>query len=748
MARLELLDFQQSAANALVQGALNYFLTGPDKIAGRLIPYVGQLKAVTGAGKTPILAHTVGKMTPAIVLWTTKFGAVVDQTVTNLGVGGKYHHLLGSGPIEVIDFSSVGPATWHHILERKDGLTIFVSTVAAWNSSERDERLNVHKISPDWGNTSRWDQLRTDRNRPLWIVYDEAHNTTTEQIEQLDALDPAGFFVASASPIGGKLQFYLSQLPEDARKHRIVPVSTREVVDNHLIKSTLSLVDYHGSTEEMLSDVVKRRDELAKQLAAAAVPVTPKAIYVVEKSNANEKGADSRPIAIWKHLVNSCNVDPATIAVCTKTKELPKDAVRIDRLEQLTDSFKHIIFNKKLQEGWDDPSVYLCYFDGTTESATRIEQVVGRAMRQPNATHYPDEDLNKATFFLNCPSEKVETIIDDLKESLRIYKDDDEPNDFEPFQINVERQIPPKIPLKPEWVGKLTVPNLQLELPSGDPLRSHVGKRTLEFGDGDLAAPGKAVVNIVSVRTGEVTQGTRNLLEDMRVRCGTFLQEQIRSQSKNCVSAMHPNIFGDKKLERSACYGSKALEHYKTVATEVVRLYENRVRLEEMVDPDHRHYTVGPYQPSGTVEKTFTHAGHPHYDAKSFKGQELDVAKAMDKLEYVWVRNKDRVGYGVPLPVKCGSSSTFYPDFLWWVKNTIWAIDPTGKFILEDKVRYKLLETPAPLKIALLTPDKYDQNFKKVEDGGWTLLRHRIGNAQPELFDTLDELLQELAGES
>lgn len=746
MPRLELIDFQQEAANKLVTGALNYFQK-PDVIDQRQVPYVGQLKAVTGAGKTPILAHVVGKMAPAVVLWTTKYGAVVEQTVKNLGVGGKYHHLLGPN-VEVLNFNGVNPATWHHILERTDGLTIFVSTVAAWNSTEKDERLNVHKVSKDWGDKSRWDQLRTMRHRPLWIVYDEAHNTTDTQIDQLDDLDPAGFYVASASQIGGKLQFYLSQLSATTRAQRIIPVSTRDVVDAHLIKSTLSLVDYHGSTEEMLSDVVKRRDLLVQQLAAAGVNITPKAIYVVEKSNTTEKGTDPRPVAIWKHLVNACKVDPARIAVCTDTKDLPKDAVKVKSLEQLTGDFTHIIFNKKLQEGWDDPSVYLCYFDGTTEDSKRIEQVVGRALRQPNATHYADEDLNKASFFLNCPSERVEKIIDELKENLRIYKGD-EPNDFEPFQIKSERQIPPKIPLKPDHVGKLKVPNLQLELPAtGDPLKALIEKQTFDFGDDDLAAPGKAVINVVSVKTGDVTQDTRNLLEDMRVRCGTFLQEQIRAQSKNCTNAMPTNIFAAKKLDHMGCYGSKALDHYQALAAEVVRLYENKVRLDEFADPEHSQYVVGPYQPSGTVEKEFTHAGHPHYDSKAFNEPELAMAKGLDKLGHTWVRNKDRVGYGIPLPVKCGSSSTFYPDFLWWVKDTVWAIDPTGKFILEEKIRTKLLVTPAPLKIALVTPDQYDDAYKKVKDGGWTLLRHRLGNPHPERFDDLDTLLKQLESES
>ena len=71
--------------------------------------------------------------------------------------------------------------------------------------------------------------------------------------------------------------------------------------------------------------------------------------------------------------------------------------------------------------------------------------------------------------------------------------------------------------------------------------------------------------------------------------------------------------------------------------------------------------------------------------------------------QFVWVRAKDRLDSGIPLPVKSGSSSTFYLDFLWWVKETVWAIDPTGKFIFMEKVRTKLLTLPPPLKIALLT---------------------------------------------
>lgn len=750
MSRLDLLQFQQDAANRLFETAISYY-EDPDRSGGRTIPFVGQLKAVTGAGKTPILAEVVGRLRPSIVLWTTKFGSVVDQTVNNLGVGGKYHHLLGDSPVEVVRFSDLrSAAEWQRILSRDDGLTILVSTVAAWNSSEKDERLNVHRIADDWSDKSRWDQLKLERHRPLWVVYDEAHNTTTDQVELLDNLDPAGFFVASASPIKGKLQLYLTNIRDaELRKQRIVPVSTRAVVEAQLLKSTISLADYDSPAEEMLRDVVAKRDSLEQALSAYGSDTIPKAIYVVESSNAPAKGQDSRPTFIWKTLVNSYGVDPRTIAVCTTTKDLPRDATVVQSINQLSERFTQIIFNKKLQEGWDDPSVYVCYFDGKTDSGVRIQQVLGRALRQPGAQHLPDEDLNTAYFFINCPNDALEKITDELMEELRIYKSDDEPDDFEPFKIKEEKRKPAKIPVRPEWEGKLRVPNLQPELPIAGALRKLIEQKTYDFGESALAARGKATVSVVSVKTGDVTQTSRDLYEDMRVRCGTFLHDQIRALSRNCANSIPQAVFNTPGLDMTACYNSQALDHYREVASAVVTEYENRVRLEQLVDPDANEYIAGPFQPDGETRKTFDHSGHPYYDAKAFNGPELEMARGLDKYsEFVWVRNKSRADYGIPLPIKSDKSEQFYPDFLWWVNATVWAIDPTGRFILEEKLRTKLLALPDPLRIALVTPERLDQNYKKMVESGWTLVRFRHGNVLPEPFDTVDELLATLVAES
>jgi hypothetical protein len=171
--------------------------------------------------------------------------------------------------------------------------------------------------------------------------------------------------------------------------------------------------------------------------------------------------------------------------------------------------------------------------------------------------------------------------------------------------------------------------------------------------------------------------------------------------------------------------------------------------LTELADPENRDYVVGPYQPSSGVEKPFQYAAHAYYDTKAFRDDELRVAGALDKYkDYVWVRNKDRLDYGIPLPIKRGTSSVFYPDFLWRVKNTVWAIDPTGKFILLEKVRTKLMYVPAPLRIALITRGKLNSNYAPMSDDGWSLLRFRTGNAAPETFNSIDDILSTLISES
>lgn len=55
---------------------------------------------------------------------------------------------------------------------------------------------------------------------------------------------------------------------------------------------------------------------------------------------------------------------------------------------------------------------------------------------------------------------------------------------------------------------------------------------------------------------------------------------------------------------------------------------------------------------------------------------------------------------------------------------------------------------PAPLRIALITRGKLNPNYTIDTEDGWSLLRFRTGSAAPETFDSIDDVLNTLVGES
>ena len=134
---------------------------------------------------------------------------------------------------------------------------------------------------------------------------------------------------------------------------------------------------------------------------------------------------------------------PLTRSPSSPTPRLPEDAERVASLSQLEPRYRHIIFNQSLQEGWDDPEAYVCYFDGVTNSFVRIRQIVGRVLRQPSARRFAAEALNTATLILETPTSAYETVVSELKAELRLYAPEDEPA-FATVRVKTRKE-----PLKP-----------------------------------------------------------------------------------------------------------------------------------------------------------------------------------------------------------------------------------------------------------------------------------------------------------
>lgn len=757
-----LFPFQEEAAQSLRDAALTWISYAvrrghPPEYGASPIPFLGQLKAVTGSGKTPVLARTVGGLGDGVIFWTTRSSAVVEQTYTNLN--GKYRSLLPPGTKVIRDIPS--QLAWRELIDSKKGLAIWVLTVASWNEAEAgmgdgDARLRLRREQADWaGEGAPFDQLREKLTRPLWIVSDESHNQSDVQLDQLAALRPRGFFMASATPLVNDLfTKWEEALNQDEETKALlvagkVPIKTSDVVDANLLKTTIELVDYRSGHEESLDGALAALDRVQAAVDAEQAGVTPRAIYVVEKSNPPRGSREeSRPVAIWRHL-RARGVPADEIAIYTDTRELPEDSERVASLSQLEPRYRHIIFNQALQEGWDDPEAYVCYFDGVTKSFVRIRQIVGRVLRQPRARRFSAEALNTATLILETPTSAYEAVVSDLKAELRLYAPDDEPA-FATVRVKTRREPLTPIPVK-KGAKKLSLTRWALEAPDMTKPQKELRSQSLrEWDDEDLDAPGTGRKAVVSLQDGSEDYEDIAVLRSARTRNGTFVHQRILQRNRNCLIAIHPDRFNGPAFEQYSCHGSQAQDELTALAARIVRYYEQRVEYEEDPDPDRLTWRVSEYRPRSEDMIPFARAAHASYSRNDFNKDETPFASAIDRVKGItWVRNPTTgsQGYGVPLPRKVGDSLTFYPDFLIWRKAECWAVDTTGHHLLDAKVRGKLFALGSP-KMALVVRGIVDLS-RDATDGreGWSLVLPRTAmEPRVEHSDDLDALVAVMFG--
>ncbi|MGT2464147.1 hypothetical protein [Sinomonas atrocyanea] len=764
MALISLFDFQKQAAaqmsEAIEEWVYEYAAGGVRMLGRTPIPFVGHLKAVTGAGKTPILTTVVGDLKTGLVLWTSKASAVADQTYRNLS--GKYNHLLP--PNTKILRERPSKSEWEDLIDAGSGLTIWVTTVGSWNEAEHAEtegsetaRLNMHRPQQDWGgDSSPWNQLRTNLRRPLWIVYDESHNQTVTQLDQLTGLGPIGFLLASATPPeGGQFEKYASVVMDDealkpiAEKAR-VRVSTHDVVQNQLLKHTIDVENFDSDPDVLLSATLELHLALEQAAAASGSGLNPKVLYIVEKSNPVKGEVVSRPVAIWDYLRDR-GVSADNIAVYTNTKILPDEAVRVSSLSELLPHHTHIICNRSLQEGWDDPEAYIEYFDDESNSYVRIAQIIGRALRQPDARHFSDERLNTATLFVRVPSASFDKIVEGLKKELSLYGiDPSDPYGTAAIRVRTKKEPLDSVPIKKAMEGKFTLPQYQLgQADLDDEVAKIRAQSRAAFAQEDLMAQGSRVIHTIDLRGKSEATRYEIIASSLRRKNGEFLRRRIQIRSRHCAHLLEPEIFTGGAFEQWSCSGSTAQAILSERAAGVVQAFEASVELVPVQIYGEEVWSPGPHLPTQDKFHVFSNAIHAKYSQNAFSPSELEFARALDSLNVgVWMRNPSRGdGYGIQLPIKVGDSNTFYPDFLWWVNGTCFAIDPTGAHILQDKVRSKLLGIDEP-RIALVTQGRILADWSGKEDTvGFTVVRPRHSRPiAPEYVPTIQDALKKIAG--
>ena len=784
---LELRVFQSDSAKLMAK-RYAFFANHPDRPrrGTKPRPFFQALSALTGAGKTPILAQAVMLMrshfaTEPIVLWMSKAKSVVAQTYTNFTIG-KYSEIIE-------DFRVINvPALTPELITDGSTPLIVMTTTGLFNNRDQSEgALNIYKRDQDkFGDRSPWERLiereYQGKRRPLVIVYDEGHNLSEQQTNLLSELEPDAYLLASATlrlpanfqkSVIQPIRLWVEEA-EDASTFKPLKALNREGVlqaerfittavdSNKVVKAELvkKAIQFDGTTSTMeccLDDLIERRQLVANEIANHELGFEPKAIYVC-KTNITDDGEkddpakpfDHRqapPIRIWRYLVESKGVAPKDIAIYANLTfaagSKPDEVNLFSKGENDFDAFrsgdyKHIIFNLSLQEGWDDPACYLAYIDKSMGSSIQVEQIIGRVLRQYGATHYENPLLNSAHFFIRVDKEAVFTeAIQRVKEKLH-----SEGASIE-IQSSFGRAGATARDLQPKDDVNVKLHHIFVDSEVARERIAEIIEEFPTFTEGDPNTVGEAYATTQVVNLEELGIEKAIDIEWKRdghtnpVRLRWLLNTAIKSRSSRALAVVD---LKDPKFDVRVQVQSIADKLTEKFASDIVSAF---YQFSELVYESARPFKFGVQRVANTGH-LFSNGLYERYS--SLNKFELSFANALDSVGIVWHRNPSSGGFFIPL-LSEGDTGSFYPDFIVWKKNQIFCLDTKGGHLLSEAVARKLFDIredgKTKIQVRFISEGRQQELRSKPLKGGYTVWKFKNGSPAPILVETIDKAVKE-----
>ncbi len=750
-------------------------------------PFFQALSALTGAGKTPILAQAVMNMRTRfemepIVLWMSKAKSVVGQTFVNFSSGGKYREIIDD--FHVINIQDLTPS----LIADSSIPLLVLTTTGLFNNKDRSEgALNIYKQDQDlFGNQSPWERLieRKDehKRRPLLIVYDEGHNLSEQQTELLSELEAEAYLLASATlklpsnfqksviqPIklwveetDDKIAFSRLEAvneSDEVEPERFVTtvVDSKKVVNAQLVKRSIQFDGTTAPMERCLDALIHRLEILNKEINDRFLGFKPKAIYVCKTNIADDGEKDDAtkpfamrkapPIRIWRYLTEEKNIQAKDIAIYADLRFVDGNKPDIVNLfsrgendfdEFQTGDYQHIIFNLSLQEGWDDPACYLAYVDKSMGSSTQVEQIIGRALRQYGATHYENALLNSAHFFLRVDNQSVFTeAIDNVKAKLQ--------SEGAPIEItsNFSTGISATVDdLEPKNDLSIELHHIFVDSSAAKKRISEIVRDFPIFRESDENSVGEAhtasqVVDLTELRKKSGVIKWRLDGHTNPVRLRWLVTTAIRTRSSRALAVVD---LKDSKFDVRVQVQSRADKQVDTFARDIVTAFFQFSDLSyERAEP----FMFGTIRVPRTAPP-FVNGLYLRYTG--FNKFELAFAQAIDSVGAVWHRNPSAGGFYIPL-LSEGDVSSFYPDFIVWQGELIFCLDTKGGHLLSDAVARKLFDikedNKTKIHVRFISEGKQSELRGTVAKGGYTVWKMKSGSPSPIYVTTLNDAVNE-----
>jgi type III restriction enzyme len=376
------------------------------------------LRVPTGGGKTWLAAKSVQltnthllRCEHSVILWLVPSRPIREQTLRALRDRLHPYHtaLREAGPITVMDLDEAKSVTRATL---DTSTTIIVATRQAFQVEDEESRKvyqssgalmhHFDNLSPTQRDGLLSEGEGTERTTPCslanvlrlrrpFVVVDEAHNSRTElAFDMLARFRPSGVMELTATPD-------LERTPSNV----LHSVSAAELKAEEMIKLPVML-ETEPNWQQCLADAIGRRDALHKladeEHRAGSPYLRPLVLIQAEPHRAGVQTLDVE--CVKNELITNHRIPADEIVVATGEE---KGLVQIDAKYKLGIAdpacpVKFVITQRA--EGWDCPFAYILVSMASLSSATAVEQLLGRVLRQPGASHRQAKALNQSYAFV------------------------------------------------------------------------------------------------------------------------------------------------------------------------------------------------------------------------------------------------------------------------------------------------------------------------------------------------------------
>ena len=378
------------------------------------------LRVPTGGGKTWLAAKSVALVNShllrcehSVILWLVPSKPIREQTLRALRNRQHPYHtaLCEAGPITVMDLEEAKSVTRATL---DTSTTIIVATRQAFQVEDEEfrkvyqssgalmhhfeslaptQREELLKIGEGTEQTTPYSLANVLRLRRPFVIVDEAHNSRTDlAFDMLARFRPSGVMELTATPD-------LERTPSNV----LHSVSAAELKAEEMIKLPVVL-ETEPNWQQCLADAIGRRDALHKladeERRAGAAYLRP---LVLIQSEPRRTGVETLDFdRVRNELITNHHIPADEIVVATGD-EKGLEQIDADYTLGIADPacpVKFVITQKALAEGWDCPFAYILVSMASLSSATAVEQLLGRVLRQPGASHRKARALNQSYAFV------------------------------------------------------------------------------------------------------------------------------------------------------------------------------------------------------------------------------------------------------------------------------------------------------------------------------------------------------------